>query len=288
MMNNQADGLRMRVLKQKIKKETKVVSIVSGKGGVGKSNFSLNFAIFLAKRGKRVLIIDMDIGMANIEILMGYSGAFDIVNMFEQQLPIEKVMTKGPLGIQLIAGGNGLGELFKLSEENFLYFLQELERVSFDYDFILFDMGAGLTESSLLFIQATNEAIVVTTPEPTSIADAYALMKTVHRHDEKFLFSLVMNRALSEKSGREVGQRIQQVALQFLNKEVNFLGVILNDDHVTKAVYDQTPFLISYPKCKASVGIEKIGRMYLQEDGIKKEHFFNSFVSQLKSFFKER
>ncbi|WP_062197873.1 MinD/ParA family protein [Massilibacterium senegalense] len=288
-MNDQADVLRMHVLKQNIQKQTRVVSIVSGKGGVGKSNFSLNFAIFLAKRGKRVLVVDMDIGMANIEILLGGTGALDIIDFFQNQLAIEQVMTKGPLGIEFIAGGNGIGDIFSLSDKHFIYFLKELERISSQYDFIFFDMGAGLSESSLSFIQATNDAIVITTPEPTSIADAYALIKTIHRHDSTFPFSVVMNRAHSEKIGKEVGIRIQQAALRFLHKKINLLGVILNDEHVTKAVYEQSPFIIAYPNCKASVAIEKIGSCYLQEDErLNQERLFPAFISKLKRFFKER
>src|ERR1700730_163503 len=150
-MKDQAQNLRLRLDKLKTRKQTKAISVISGKGGVGKSNFSLNFSISLSQKGKTVLLFDMDIGMGNIDILMGNTTSKNIVHFFEEGLSIQDVITKGPADISYIAGGTGLSKIFQLDNEMVDHFFIEFEKILEDYDYIVFDMGAGISEDSVPF-----------------------------------------------------------------------------------------------------------------------------------------
>ena len=167
------------------------MAIVSGKGGVGKSNFALNFAISLKKKGHSVLLFDMDIGMGNIDILMGISSTHSIVDFFSKSVSLKELICKVPDSIDYISGGSGLAQLTKITEAQLQSFFDQFSKVLHDYDYVLLDMGAGMSEESLSFILSVDEVIVVTTPEPTSIMDAYAAMKyiTVRNHETPSLFA---------------------------------------------------------------------------------------------------
>src|SRR5699024_492063 len=177
MMNDQAEQLRHHVKGHT--NVAKTISIVSGKGGVGKSNTALNFCIELQKRGKKVLLFDLDIGMGNIDILLGKTPKYTIVDLFTDFMPIHDMIEIGPKGLSYIAGGCSLNDLVQMDPYKLDYFFQQYDLLVMEFDYIFFDMGAGATESSLAFILSSDECIVVTTPEPTAITDAYSMIKQI-------------------------------------------------------------------------------------------------------------
>ncbi|GLX68500.1 MinD/ParA family protein [Paenibacillus glycanilyticus] len=266
-MNDQAQALRNMVKMrsgQETARPTRIITITSGKGGVGKSNFSLNFAITLQRLGKKVLVFDADIGMANIDVLMGVSSPYHLYHLFKQDKTIWDIIQNGPSGVHFIAGGSGFRDLLELTAEQLDWFAEQIGKLQGEYDFILFDTGAGLSKETVKFISAAEETIVVTTPEPTAITDAYALVKMVMSMDINAGFKLIVNRAADRKEGIQTADKINLVARRFLQSELPVLGVILDDPNVTKAVKRQTPFTVAYPDSDASRSIDEIARRYLE------------------------
>ncbi|UVI32516.1 MinD/ParA family protein [Paenibacillus spongiae] len=267
-MNDQAEALRHLVRKhdrREVEKTTRVVTITSGKGGVGKSNFSLNFALALRQFGKKVLLFDADIGMANIDVLMGISSPSSLYHLLKQQKTIWDIIQEGPTGIHFIAGGSGFIDLLELSPEELAYFSDQIGKLHGEYDYILFDTGAGLSKETVQFITAAELTIVVTTPEPTSITDAYALIKMVKAMDHDVPFKLVVNRAENQKEGKATADKIALVAERFLQTSLPLLGIILDDSNVSRAVKRQSPFLLSYPGTAASRDVAAIARQFCNE-----------------------
>lgn len=288
-MHDQAESLRKLVSSyESLANDTKVVSVVSGKGGVGKSNFSVNFAIVLRQAGKRVLLMDLDIGMANADILMGISTRYNIVDMIENQLSIWDIIEKGPGGIAFISGGTGFSKVFQLNERKFNRFVEQLEKLNGEYDYIIFDMGAGVNENSLKFILSSNESIIITTPEPTAITDAYAMLKYLLQLKKDIECKILVNRTDSKKEAIKTGENFKRVARRFLDKEVAFLGYLPNDKLVLKAVKRQVPFILLEPKGRISKNLQEIARLYLQETKKSEQPMFRSFINNFKKLFKER
>ncbi|MEH7234754.1 MinD/ParA family protein [Bacillus sp. JJ1562] len=287
-MIDQASALRKKLASMNNEQDQpKSIAVISGKGGVGKSNLSLNFSIAISQLGKKVLLFDMDIGMGNIDILMGITAHHTIVDLFENNLSINDLLIKGPQGIDYIAGGNGLPNLFKLDEKKSEYLIDQLQLVLNDYDYVIFDMGAGMTEENVKFLMAMDEIFVITTPEPTSITDAYSAMKYICLFDQSIPLYLIVNRAENETEGMQTLKRLKQAVLQFLMKEVGVLGVLLDDKTVQKAVSHQEPFLIYAPKAVISKNLLDICKNYLGKHK-EQNHDKNqkpSFISKLQRFF---
>lgn len=284
MAYDQAQRLRERL--NSLKTEAKSIAVMSGKGGVGKSNFSLNFSLALQKENKRVLLFDLDIGMGNIDILIGESSPYSIVDFFNQDMLLSEIISSGPNGLDYISGGTGLGVIFSLDEEKFQRFLQQLELLFKLYDYIVFDMGAGISEDSLRFLLSVDEIIVITTPEPTSMTDAYAAIKNVCVNNKLIPFSIVVNRAFNKKVGELTYKRLEQTINQFLHREVSLLGIIPDDSTIMKAVIDQKPFTLFQPSCQASKALVMISKNYLQmKNTIEEVQDEASFISKLKHFF---
>ncbi|WP_026692471.1 MinD/ParA family protein [Peribacillus kribbensis] len=263
-MSDQAQNLRLKVESLRARKETKAIGVISGKGGVGKSNFSLNFAISLAQKGKSVLLFDMDIGMGNIDILMGNTSAKNIVSFFEEGLSIVDVISKGPSGISYIAGGTGLSRIFQLDTDKVSRFFSEFEGIVETYQYIIFDMGAGISEDTVPFILSADEVFVITTPEPTSVTDAYAAIKYLTLQKQDLPFYLICNKAVSDKEGMNTVKRLQQVIQQFLQKDIGILGVLPEDRAVTRAVMEQAPFILTRPHAKISAALGAVLDKYLK------------------------
>jgi flagellar biosynthesis protein FlhG len=265
-MNDQAQGLRNLVSNQQhqqTSKATRIITVTSGKGGVGKSNFTLNFALTLQKRGYNVLVFDADIGLANIDVLMGISAKYSLYHLLKKEKTIWEIINKGYNDIQFIAGGSGFSDLIRLTEEQLDYFAEQVNQLNGSVDFIIFDTGAGLSKETLKFILAAEETIVVTTPEPTSITDAYAIIKMVNSMNEPVRFKLVVNRATDWKEGKHTADKITMVAKQFLQLEIHTLGYVADDISVSKAVKKQVPFTVEFPSCAASQSIEKLVDDYI-------------------------
>src|SRR5690606_4335696 len=287
MMMDQAEVLRKKLASKNNQNQPKTIAVISGKGGVGKSNLSLNFSIALSQFEKKVLLFDMDIGMGNIDLLMGITARHTIVDLFENNLSINDIIMKGPKGIDYIAGGSGLPTLFKLDNKKSDYLINQLQVLLTDYDYVIFDMGAGMTEENVKFLLAMDEIFVILTPEPTSITDAYSAMKYICMFDQSIPMYLLVNRAEKETSGIQTSKRLKQAALQFLIKEVAILGVVLDDNTVQKTVIHQEPFLLYAPNAGVSKSLMEICKKYLE---IRNEQHINknqqsSFISKLQRFF---
>lgn len=239
---------------------SRVITVTSGKGGVGKSNFSANLAITFAKMGKRVVIVDADFGLANIEVIFGILPTYSLVNVLRGEKGIHEVLTNGPCGIKFISGGSGLRELANVSDRQLSYFLDQFAYLDQISDIIIIDTGAGISKTVVNFIKASDETIFITTPEPTSITDAYALIKTVCEYDGGSpAFKIVVNRVDDEEEGNEVFSKINRVAYKFLNIKIENLGSIPYDRDLVRAVKNQQPAIISYPNSMFSKSIENIG-----------------------------
>ncbi|MGM7701190.1 MinD/ParA family protein [Pseudalkalibacillus sp. Hm43] len=277
-MHDQAEMLRKRLGDDK--KQAKVCAIASGKGGVGKSNVTVNLAISLAQSGSRVIVLDLDIGMANLDILMGVHSKANIVDLVEQELSIIEIIENGPGKIDYIAGGNGLNKLFQLNERQFQHFTEQLQVIHDLYDYIFLDMGAGASKDSLQFITAADEVLLVTTPEPTAITDAYAMLKFILRQEPMTKVSVIVNRVENPKEGREIGKRIQLAATQFLQKEIEVLGVLPDDGLVFKAVKQQIPYTLHSPHAPVSRGMKQLSDAYKKGSemkGMQEEGFLQRF-----------
>lgn len=271
-MNDQARLLREQIERHresvqeiKYQKDAKSLAIISGKGGVGKSNFSLNFSIALQQQGNKVLLFDLDIGMANIDILMGTTQGFSIVNLFEEGRTLDQIIQRGPENLSYIAGGSGLTEIFKMDEQKRRFFLSQLEEASANYDYIIFDMGAGITDDTLQLLLSVEEIFLLTTCEPTSLTDAYSALKYISLHGDLIPFKLILNKVPDFKVAAQTAERLQRVAKQFLKKDLPYLGAIPDDKNVLLAVMEQTPFLLRSPKCQASKAVSNIASLFLEE-----------------------
>ncbi|MEI7027314.1 MinD/ParA family protein [Paenibacillus sp. y28] len=289
-MSDQAQMLRNLVQSQasRQEKQTRVITVTSGKGGVGKSNFSLNFALMLQSKGYKVLLFDADVGMANIDVLMGSSPKYSLYHLLKREQSIWDIIHTGYNNLQFIAGGSGFNDLLNLDDTEIDYFVEQVGQLNGHVDFILFDTGAGLSKEAFRFIVAAQETVVVTTPEPTSITDAYALIKMVHSMNGQTPFKLVVNRVTDLKEGRQTADKISMVARQFLGLELPLLGYIDEDIHVSKAVKKQIPFTVLYPSCAATRAVHGIMERFLsgqlesgeQAGGVKS--FLNKMMKLLK------
>lgn len=269
-MADQAQALRNLILQRngakpdQAPKQTRIITVASGKGGVGKSNFSLNFALALQKLGQKVLVFDADIGMANLDVLMGVPAPYSLYHLFQGERSIRDIIQLGPGGLHFIAGGSGFRELLHLTEEQLQHADREIGRLQGDYDLILFDTGAGLSREAERFIHASHECIIVTTPEPTSVTDAYALVKMVSHSNPAARFKLIVNRTSDSREGRQTAEKMDLAAQRFLNVSLPFAGAIADDPHVGKAVRRQSPFSIVFPECQASRDILTAARAYME------------------------
>lgn len=265
-MNDQAEALRHLMKQKELHEEgrtTRIVTVTSGKGGVGKSNFSLNFALTLQRMGQKVLVFDADIGMANIDVLMGITSPYNLYHLLKQERTIWEIVQEGPEGLHFIAGGSGFKDLLDLSSGQLNGFEREIGKLHGVYDIILFDTGAGLSKETVKFITAAQETIVVTTPEPTSITDAYALIKMVKGMNHDVRFKLIVNRAADPREGKQTADKISLVAERFLQSKLPSLGILPDDPFVSKAVKRQIPFSVAYPGSEASVALERIAKQFL-------------------------
>lgn len=271
-MSDQAQGLRNLVNTQDDPvKNTRVITVTSGKGGVGKSNFTINFALSLQAQGYKVLVFDADIGLANIDVLMGVSAQYNLYHLLKREKTIEEIICTGHNGLSFIAGGSGFNDLLNLSNDDLTFFVDEISKLNGKMDFIIFDTGAGLSKETVKFIVAADETIVVTTPEPTSITDAYAIIKMVNSMNVPMNFRLIVNRISHYNEGRQTADKISLVAKQFLQIDIPTLGYIYDDNNVSKAVKKQIPFSIAFPDSVAAKSISQVSSFFLDKSKVKQK-----------------
>ncbi|MFQ5479817.1 MAG: MinD/ParA family protein [Thermodesulfobacteriota bacterium] len=241
----------------------RVISVTSGKGGVGKTSCVVNIAISFAKKGKRVLVFDADLGLCNLDVMLGLSPKYNINHVLRGEKKIEDVIIRGPGGIMVIPAASGISELTNLNAEQRLSLASSMEMLDKDVDIMMIDTGAGISNNVMFFNTAAQEIVVVVTPEPTSLTDAYALMKVLmKKHGEKS-FKLLVNTARGEKEGKNIYSIISLVASRFLNVSLEYLGCVVQDDKVSRAVINQRAVVEMFPDTPASRCIKGISEKLL-------------------------
>lgn len=241
-----------------IKGPMRVIAITSGKGGVGKTNVVLNLCLALSRLQRRVFLLDADLGLANVDVLLGLSPRYTLEHVLNGQKDIMDIVLEGPAGFKILPSGSGISELSEMSYEQQMRLFRELSRIEDDVDYLFIDTGAGISSNVLRFNASANEIIVVANPEPTSITDAYALMKLLSIKYHIREFGLVANSVNSEEEGQGVYDRLNRVCGQFLQVNLTYLGSIPFDKHVRHAVRQQRPLLELFPQAPAARSITRI------------------------------
>jgi len=267
----------------------RIITVTSGKGGVGKTNISINLAIALSEQGYRVVILDADFGLANIDVLFGIVPKYTLLNVIRNEKSILEIISEGPMNTRFISGGSGVEELLKLDRQQIMKFVESIALLDKLADIIIVDTGAGLSENIISFIMAADEVLLVTTPEPTSITDAYALIKTVSNRDKSKRIRLIVNRVDSVDEANDVSNKLVLVADKFLGIKVEPTGYIMQDEAVTKAVKHQKPFALTHPKSMATRNIRDICAKLIDKNGFEDAHHssgIRGFMNKLISFMK--
>ncbi|HEX3044065.1 MAG TPA: MinD/ParA family protein [Bacillota bacterium] len=286
-MADQAERLREMVKENKMgAKPARVIAITSGKGGVGKTNFAVNLGIALSKLGSKVTLVDADLGLANVDVILGMIPQFNLSHVIMGEKQVSEVIVNGPSGLRVIPGGSGIYKLANLSEKNLERCMEYLNEIEKSTDIMLVDTGAGLSRNVLKFVLAAGEAIIVTTPEPTAITDAYGVIKVIAGADKRTPIWVVVNMIHNEAEGSQSMDRLITVSQQFLGVEVTKIGFIPLDPVVSKAVKEQQPFIISHPRSVASLSIEKIAKDLLNGGAVgdtdNRLSFFERLIGKLR------
>lgn len=273
---DQASNLRTQMQRQDIHNtQSIVIAVTSGKGGVGKTSFSVNLAIQLKKMGKRVVILDADFGLSNVEVMLGIRPQYNLADLIYRERNIEDIITPGPMDIGFISGGSGVQELVSLDKDRIKLLISKLSQLDSLYDIIIIDTGAGISDAVLEFVLTSPEILLVVTPEPTSITDAYALLKTVN-HKKEFvadqkIIRILSNRVESEKEGLEIYDKLKTVASKFLNIELQYIGYICQDRNVSKAVIEQKPISLSDPDGSTATSVAQIAARIVEDKQYEKQ-----------------
>lgn len=257
-----------------------VIAITSGKGGVGKSNFCINFAIGLKELGHRPVIIDADVGFADVEVLLGIHPAHTIVDVV-QGMSIWDALSYHPSGLAFLAASTGLTDIHDLGSEEMLRLMNEMEKLHERFDVVLLDSGAGMGRNIGRLLSAADEVFLVTTPEPTAVADAYAVMKMLAHRGAVPPTRMVVNRVGNFVAGKETAEKLQLVASRFLDVEVGILGYILEDSTVSKAVMEQSALLFGFPDSVASRCVRQLVRNYLRLEPPRERRGIGRFFERL-------
>lgn len=242
----------------------RVLAVASGKGGVGKTSLVANLATVLARRGNRVTVLDADFGLANLDILLNLNPAKNLGHLLRGEArPEEVVQVAGP-GLRVIAGASGLQELADLRGEDRRALLASLAPLTGDQDFVLLDAAAGIGRTVVGLCRAAGEVLLVTNAEPTSLTDAYGLVKVIWSRDPGVVVRLVVNGVAGPEEGRGVHARLDEVASRFLHRRLSYLGHIVRDEHVARSARRQIPFVLAYPRCAASRSVEALADTLLE------------------------
>jgi len=244
---------------QKMPDKARIITVTSGKGGVGKTNLSVNMALAFARLGKKVTVMDADLGLANVNVMLNMIPKYNLYHVMKKQKTIREILVETEYGISIVAGASGFSQIANMGEDDRKDFISELETLS-NADIIIIDTSAGVSSNVLDFIAAADDAVIITTPEPTAITDAYGIIKIIATEYDSLnvALKLVVNRAKGAAQAKGVADRMINIAGQFLNLKLEYLGFIYDDQSVQHAVLRQKPFLVVDPKCKASICVQHI------------------------------
>lgn len=261
---DQAEGLRniIKMNGQPQRPLARVITVTSGKGGVGKSNTAINLAIQFRQMGQRVIILDADFGLANIEIMFGAVPRHNLCDLIYQGKNIKEIITWGPGDIGFISGGSGIAGLSNLSRDYLIYIIRNLAELDAIADIVIVDTGAGISDAVLEFLVASGEILLVTTPEPTSITDSYSLLKALNRHPrfsrEMSQIKVIANKVESDDEGRSLFTKLNAVVTRYLKLPIAYLGAVPQDQNLSRAVMQQTPVSLANPNAKSAKAYQKI------------------------------
>ncbi len=248
----------------------RVITVTSGKGGVGKSNTAINLAIQFRKMGQRVIILDADFGLANIEIMFGTVPKHNLCDLIYQGKNIKEIITWGPGEVGFISGGSGIAGLSNLSRDYLIYIIQNLAELDAIADIIIVDTGAGISDAVLEFLVASGEILLVTTPEPTSITDSYSLLKALNRHPrfsvEESKIKVIANKVYEPSEGNALFNKLNVVVQRYLKIPITYLGYVPQDDRLSQAVMQQTPVSLANPTAKSAKAYENIAAILMNRE----------------------
>ncbi|MGC7870300.1 MinD/ParA family protein [Desulfosporosinus sp. SYSU MS00001] len=251
-MNDQASALRKLVSHEKHEQtKMRVLAITSGKGGAGKTNFTVNVALALAGYGKRVIIFDGDLGLANVDISFGLTAKYTIEHLLAGEKSIEQILLPGPQGIMIIPGGAGVQDLANMERDKIANVITNLGRLEGLADVLLIDTGAGIGHTVTNFLRGAEEIILLTTPEPTALIDAYGVLKTLNKEAINVPTHVVANRVRTESEAQATFMRLETAASRFLQESIDSWGWVYDDPLMGRAVMQQVPLGIGYPESSA-------------------------------------
>ncbi|MBN1343975.1 MAG: MinD/ParA family protein [Phycisphaerae bacterium] len=279
--SDQAD--RLRALVRESRGVSRLVAVTSGKGGVGKTNLAVNAAICLAARGQRVVLIDADLGLANADVLLDVKAPYNLGHVISGEKNIDEVLVDAPGGIKLILGTSGVGRLANLSEferHNLVQSMLQLESLA---DVVVLDCAAGISRNVITFAAAADHVLVVTTPEPTALTDAYATIKVLSRERTTASIGTVVNLATNSSEARSSAARLSEVARRFLRMDVDNTGYVLKDEHVALAVRHRVPVILRYPRSPASTCLAAVANTLARETFAGRSE--DSFFRRVANFF---
>ncbi len=263
----------------------RVLTVTSGKGGVGKSNTAINLAIQFKKMGQRVIILDADFGLANIEIMFGAVPKHNLCDLIYQGKNIKEVITWGPMEVGFISGGSGIVGMSNLSRDYLNYIIQNLAELDAIADVIIIDTGAGISDAVLEFLVASGEILLVTTQEPTSITDSYSLLKALCRHPrfskESTQVKMIANKVEKEEEGRVLYTKLNAVVSKYLKLPLSYLGAVPQDAQLTKAVMQQVPVSMQNPDAKSSMAYEAIAAKLMNKEETVRKRGMAAFFSHI-------
>ncbi len=286
-MADQAERLRA-IVKENMTNvnPARVITVTSGKGGVGKTNFAVNLGITLSKLGQKVLLVDADLGLANVDVMLGMIPKYNLGHVLLGEKKIADIITNGPAGMKIIPSGSGMYKLANLGEKKLAQCLAHLNELEKTTDIILIDTGAGLSKNVLKFVLAAGEVIIITTPEPTAITDAYGIIKVIASSKRDLPIRVVVNMVKNEKEAEEVMERLSAVSQRFLGMDLVSLGFIPLDMVVPKAVKEQQPFVIGHPRSAVASSINQIASQLINGEIVATTGSL-SFFERLLGIFKQ-
>lgn len=251
---DQAAGLRNLGRSRPVK----VIAVSAGKGGVGKSNVSVNLAVALAQKNRKVLLLDADLGLANIDIMLGLSTKFNLSHVIQGTCHLTDILLTGPYGIRIVPAASGTEYMTQLTPAEHAGIIDSFNELTDDFDYMIIDTAAGISDTVLSFVRSSQEVIVVVCDEPTSLTDAYALIKVMSKRYEWSHFRVLANMVRSVRNGKELFNKLYRVAEQFLDVQLDYLGAIPFDEHVHDAVKKQKAVLDLFPNCSAAKAFQQL------------------------------
>lgn len=241
-------------------KPVRVIAVTSGKGGVGKTNVAVNLGVSLAGMGKNVMLMDADLGLANVDVLLGLRPRFNLSHVISGERPLDEVLVDGPEGLKIVPASSGVSSMAELEPAEHAGVIRAFSELNHPLDVLLIDTAAGISDSVVAYTKAAQEVLVVLCDEPTSITDAYALIKLLNREYGIHRFRVLANMVPSVQAGKDLYRKILQVTDRYLDVALDFVGAIPNDEYLRKAVQRQKSVVDAFPRCKSSLAFKKLAQ----------------------------